>query len=757
MRSCPQAIGRPAPHNGTGDTTMPTGAQAQRKRDGPWLQQYTQWTFEQLHSQIYPIVEKILEDKMFREHPFRIKWRQLQGTGNKYPMMKNSSWRNIKLLLEIEDISQYREFIATCPTIEHHIHLKAKSKTQVEFGNLHTEDGNESLITEQEQIPNEVTLKEPEETMNTQDLLSVFVAAILEYMERNTDEYADLCEEWLTDGLDKESNMEDIKRICNITPHEDLYMLLKLSLALQHGYELTKTANTIQLTPQRKLQVTQPNERELEDVELNFTTVLMEADWSSLHKQAFTMMTDWANTQRKNHLAMAWRSAVQDGLTQETKWSEAKQLLLSNTFVEYACYLTACPLLESVMKIHVDTKDYLVNYALYDDPHPLNTISVDNTPIAKNTIATIQTTPNDAGTHLSLPTLKNGIGLDHMGQQITTRSNDTPSKQSWEQVSTKDHQTIWEPEHPVDNFAFVNSMIFKTINEWAADQINTKHPFYGTFQHVKYKGYSYETPWSKICDILHIEHLGQYIDFVYPCPAVHSEYQLYWNKQENTIRYRWRQPKDLHDLRRETHVIQSTYMYMKSLAYDFDMKIQKMKNMMSATNTELVRYQNTLDNQIKQGNGKITQHAARTIKDIIQAMQEQTQKHTLDIEKKFTEYMMMYQDKIDSMIEHGLNTLQERYQSLNMDLKWKIDEVSAIAISEIKAFLKNDKPADTVQSNVPPKPNPHFPNVILPPDRERRNPFADQFPLQNNPMMNGTIMDHQVSILIMTNRCHYHN
>jgi hypothetical protein len=74
----------------TGDTTTKPGDTMQQKNEEPWLQQYTQWTFEQMHSQIYPIVEKILENKMHRDHPFRIKGRQLQGTGNKYPMTKNT-------------------------------------------------------------------------------------------------------------------------------------------------------------------------------------------------------------------------------------------------------------------------------------------------------------------------------------------------------------------------------------------------------------------------------------------------------------------------------------------------------------------------------------------------------------------------------------------------------------------------------------------------------------------------------------------
>jgi len=582
---------------------------------------------------------------------------------------------------------------------------------------------NENAEPDLEQTPDNGNSKEDEEMTKLQDLMTIFIAAIREYIENNNDDYADLCEEWLTDGLDQNSSMEDIKRICNIISKADLYMLFKLSPALQEGYDIIKTEHDIQHIS-KNLQDAKPDVKELEEIDFEFTTALMDSEWSSLHKQAFEIVTEWANTQKRNHLAMAWRSAVRDGLTQDMTWSEAKQLLLSNTYVEYACYLMACPLLESIMKIFVDTDDYLVNYALYDNLHP-HTISVENTPIARNHARLQPILTRSAETYLSLPTMLSDDEPDLVdNQQYMFRSEDTPSEKSWEQVTTAaDTQTIWEPEHPIENFAFINSMIYKTISKWAADPLNTKHPFYARYQHVKYKGYSHTTPWNTICDIMHIANIGQYIDFVYQCPAVHLEYQPHWDKWENTIRYRWRNPKDMKDLQRETHVVQSTYMYIKSLAFDFDMKIQKMKHMLSDTNTELVRYQTTIDDQIRQGNGKITQHAARSLREIVYTTKEQSQKYTRDLGTKFTEYMTVYQDKIDKLTDTSLNTIQEQCNILEANLKQKLEDICTNAISEIKTLLNKETPGATVQANIPLKPSPRFPNAIIPPARECYNPF----------------------------------
>ena len=92
------------------------------------------------------------------------------------------------------------------------------------------------------------------------------------------------------------------------------------------------------------------------------TLVLTDSGWSSLHKHVFQIVTEWANTQKMNHLAMAWRSAVREGLSEQSTWTEAKHLLLSNTYVEYSCYL-----------YHDNTNKQVIP-----------TVSTQNTPITTN-------------------------------------------------------------------------------------------------------------------------------------------------------------------------------------------------------------------------------------------------------------------------------------------------------------------------------------------------------------------------------------
>ncbi len=112
--------------------------------------------------------------------------------------------------------------------------------------------------------------------------------------------------------------------------------------------------------------------------------VLTAMEWKDLHQRVYQMMTQWANRQNRNHLAMAWRTAVRDGLTENSTWQEAQRLLLTDTFMEYSCYLTACQDLTQSVRIYVDPEIYVLSYQ-YTEQQGINytcmpTISTENTP-----------------------------------------------------------------------------------------------------------------------------------------------------------------------------------------------------------------------------------------------------------------------------------------------------------------------------------------------------------------------------------------
>ena len=318
------------------------------------------------------------------------------------------------------------------------------------------------------------------EDKTIQDILHTVIPYLQEYSKTHQDEYADLCDEWITNGLHPECTMEELKNICQITSQDDLYMLLKLSPAVQKYFTIYKIEGKIEITPNiEEASTTDASPPEYDNPHM--TLVLTDSGRGSLHKHVFQIVTGWANTQKMNHLAMAWRSAVREVLSEQSTWTQAKHLLLSNTYVEYSCYLTACLPLSKIIKIYVDPDVYLLSYGLYHgntNKQVIPTVSTQNTPITTN-LQQGDPPATQTASIILLPTLlspgTNILKIENLGCN-------RPSEQSWENIGD-DKQEGWEPLHPTDNFAFINSMIYKT-----------KHLFYGTYQYMKYKGYTHILP-----------------------------------------------------------------------------------------------------------------------------------------------------------------------------------------------------------------------------------------------------------------------
>jgi hypothetical protein len=286
----------------------PTPARDKSTTSTPWLQHFTPWTFDELHSQLYSIVEYILKNT-YHDHPFKLKWKELQDPAIKYPLSENISWRSIKLLLDMEDLSQYRDFIVQSPSIENYIQLTNKAKNTVEFGILKpimetNDDEHKEMGTTL--IP---SIDKTSEDKTIEDILHTVIPYLQEYSKTHQDEYADLCGEWITNGLHPECTMEELKNICQITSQDDLYMLLKLSPVLQKYFTIDKIEGKIEITPNiEEASTTDASPPEYDNPHM--TLVLTDSGWNSLHKHVFQIVTEWANTQKMNHLAMAWRSAV---------------------------------------------------------------------------------------------------------------------------------------------------------------------------------------------------------------------------------------------------------------------------------------------------------------------------------------------------------------------------------------------------------------------------------------------------------------
>jgi hypothetical protein len=222
----------------------------------PWMQRYSTYTFEQLHTQVYKFIDQIVSQDLHATHPQVIRWKQLHETSRKYPMKERMSWRHMQLCLGIDDLSQYRDYIfLSFPTITNIIRLKTNNKIRntLDFGildnhtddeeiaNQHSYDGS-SITTYPEDTTEDVKPADTSDDVhechnNTKHLHQLLhhILNIIDTTSNDADDNEDLktWQEWQQQGLTSTSTFEEIKNLCQITTFAEFYTILRTSLFLK--------------------------------------------------------------------------------------------------------------------------------------------------------------------------------------------------------------------------------------------------------------------------------------------------------------------------------------------------------------------------------------------------------------------------------------------------------------------------------------------------------------------------------------------
>jgi hypothetical protein len=97
--------------------------------------------FPEFQKKIFPVVEYLTSKREYAKHTFTKQWTALKRIPNN-PMTADITWRNLKILLDIKDMSQYRDFLVQCPDFTKAVQLRNSKTTRsgFDFGvvpNLH--------------------------------------------------------------------------------------------------------------------------------------------------------------------------------------------------------------------------------------------------------------------------------------------------------------------------------------------------------------------------------------------------------------------------------------------------------------------------------------------------------------------------------------------------------------------------------------------------------------------------------------------
>ncbi len=116
-------------------------------------------------------------------------------------------------------------------------------------------------------------------------------------------------------------------------------------------------------------------------------------------------------------------------------------------------------------------------------------------------------------------------------------------------------------------------------------------------------------------------------------------------------------------------------------------KIQRMKDLVNTTNTNLIRYQNSVDSQITHGTNKISIHTATKLREIATMASEQTHKYSIDI----GDTVRKYHGQFGETITTGINRLQDQYNTFENTLGRNIESALDYVDREIKQYKTSVK------------------------------------------------------------------
>jgi hypothetical protein len=98
----------------------------------PWMETATPGKFPIFQQMIFPIIESLIKKPEYTNHAFLKKWKHLKKIPN-IPMTADITWRNIKVLLGINNLHQYQDFLAQCPALNTVVVLRSSATTKSGF------------------------------------------------------------------------------------------------------------------------------------------------------------------------------------------------------------------------------------------------------------------------------------------------------------------------------------------------------------------------------------------------------------------------------------------------------------------------------------------------------------------------------------------------------------------------------------------------------------------------------------------------
>jgi hypothetical protein len=552
-----------APPQRAGVTTRSVTAHTKANTE-PWIYRYTTTTFEQLHAILFPLMHEIAMLKENEHSYFAKRWKQLIAR-DQLSMTPTMTWKQTQECLGISDLTQYKDFVLKCPKIQEHIKITS-TKGTIDMGMLGPEQvslepqnkrNSDTSILQSISTNSSFSMIQTSEIGDESPdkfhaLLKIVISSFKDYIERHPNEpYSRICHEWFDIGLTEHLEPSEVYSILNISNLEDLYFLIRISPPTKHRLLVQWSNNAIEyevITLPEK-QTYEPPPTPNSEVAQTISDV---QSWQIFHRTIYPIIAEWLQSSPQGHVAYAWDTALESGLTAVSNWSDVKSFMNITTFRDYYHYVANCPSITRRIKLHLDTTSGVIHYRILEVQPQAVTPQVCNQVVS---------TGNDI-CELDLPSLQgpNPCDREHKIKPETVPPDENPKLPSTKIVPVSENQIIHADQD--DDFPLLHSAVFHAIDLWSHQTESKQHQLYPKWVEAKLKQLSPTSTWSETCNILKISTYEDYIAFVLDCPFIDKTMEISWDPNIGKLNYSIKQPPSSDEINSQYQKASQHYKHM---------------------------------------------------------------------------------------------------------------------------------------------------------------------------------------------------
>lgn len=307
----------------------------------PWMETATPGKFDGFQAKIFPVIEYLTAKPEHANHAFTKRWLSLKRTPNT-PMTVDITWRNLKILLGIKTMFEYRDFLTQCPGFSSAVKLKNSRTTKCgfDFGIYSSYKAMLSSPTSsQEQSTSKSSLEDESYVIspNAEDQSYVFDVDVSPESVAHNPEF-------------KETQVIEVLNETSNTPRQtNVTALCDAPQAEATDGLITSDATTASI-----------NTSAWEAVDEEAT------GFCQVHFRPFETVTTWTQHDgvRQHPFYKKWQKAVFSGFDSTTKWPRVAKLFKLASFQDYIDLMYECPRVQEHFEL---SWDYFTNTVRYKD------------------------------------------------------------------------------------------------------------------------------------------------------------------------------------------------------------------------------------------------------------------------------------------------------------------------------------------------------------------------------------------------------